>query len=141
MFSFFAEIPLFHVLNARITFGNVNKCSTEEEAKPTPAATPTSSGEDEEAAGRNATSSATTVYFLIVISDPPLFFFSSLQHCLCFQCVLQCLRCLPVTTGEEAADTRLRPTTTRSSCSTPSTRVSWSLAEPRARSELHRLYI
>lgn len=48
---FLAEIPLFHVLNARITFGNVNKCSTEEEAKPTPAATPTSSGEDEEAAG------------------------------------------------------------------------------------------
>lgn len=44
------EIPLFHVLNARITFGNVNKCSTEEEANPTPAATPTSSGEDEEAA-------------------------------------------------------------------------------------------
>uniref|UniRef100_A0A667Z5W4 Ankyrin repeat domain 13A n=1 Tax=Myripristis murdjan TaxID=586833 RepID=A0A667Z5W4_9TELE len=24
------EIPLFHVLNARITFGNVNKCSTED---------------------------------------------------------------------------------------------------------------
>ncbi|XP_059192261.1 ankyrin repeat domain-containing protein 13A [Centropristis striata] len=44
------EIPLFHVLNARITFGNVNKCSTEEEATPTPAATPTSSGEEEEAA-------------------------------------------------------------------------------------------
>lgn len=44
------EIPLFHVLNARITFGNVNKCSTEEEAIPTPAATPTSSGEDEDAA-------------------------------------------------------------------------------------------
>uniref|UniRef100_A0A8C4HL67 Ankyrin repeat domain 13A n=1 Tax=Dicentrarchus labrax TaxID=13489 RepID=A0A8C4HL67_DICLA len=44
------EIPLFHVLNARITFGNVNKCSTEEEANTTPAATPTSSGEDEEAA-------------------------------------------------------------------------------------------
>uniref|UniRef100_A0A3P9QFN9 Ankyrin repeat domain 13A n=1 Tax=Poecilia reticulata TaxID=8081 RepID=A0A3P9QFN9_POERE len=35
------EIPLFHVLNARITFGNVNKCRTEEEA----AATPTSSEE------------------------------------------------------------------------------------------------
>lgn len=35
------EIPLFHVLNARITFGNVNKCSTEEEAAPTPAGTPT----------------------------------------------------------------------------------------------------
>uniref|UniRef100_A0A7N6ANY7 Ankyrin repeat domain-containing protein n=1 Tax=Anabas testudineus TaxID=64144 RepID=A0A7N6ANY7_ANATE len=32
------EIPLFHVLIARITFGNVNKCT----------ATPTSSGEDEE---------------------------------------------------------------------------------------------
>lgn len=44
------EIPLFHVLNARITFGNVNKCSTEEEAPTTAAATPTSSGEDEEAA-------------------------------------------------------------------------------------------
>ncbi|XP_069565622.1 ankyrin repeat domain-containing protein 13A isoform X1 [Brachyistius frenatus] len=44
------EIPLFHVLNARITFGNVNKCSTEEEVNTTAAATPTSSGEDEEAA-------------------------------------------------------------------------------------------
>ncbi|KAM9743546.1 ankyrin repeat domain-containing protein 13A [Menidia menidia] len=42
------EIPLFHVLNAKITFGNVNKCSTEEEAS-TGAATPTSSGEEEEA--------------------------------------------------------------------------------------------
>ncbi|XP_038145969.1 ankyrin repeat domain-containing protein 13A isoform X1 [Cyprinodon tularosa] len=30
------EIPLFHVLNARITFGNVNKCCTEEEAAATP---------------------------------------------------------------------------------------------------------
>ncbi|XP_068617146.1 ankyrin repeat domain-containing protein 13A [Brachionichthys hirsutus] len=44
------EIPLFHVLNARITFGNVNKCATEDEAKATPAATPTTSTEDEDAA-------------------------------------------------------------------------------------------
>ncbi|XP_029961627.1 ankyrin repeat domain-containing protein 13A isoform X1 [Salarias fasciatus] len=44
------EIPLFHVLNARITFGNVNKCSTEEEVNSSAAATPTSSGEDDEAA-------------------------------------------------------------------------------------------
>ncbi|XP_053219790.1 ankyrin repeat domain-containing protein 13A isoform X1 [Podarcis raffonei] len=28
------EIPLFHILNARITFGNVNGCSTAEEASP-----------------------------------------------------------------------------------------------------------
>ncbi|XP_069475491.1 ankyrin repeat domain-containing protein 13A [Ambystoma mexicanum] len=28
------EIPLFHVLNARITFGNVNNCSTAEEISP-----------------------------------------------------------------------------------------------------------
>uniref|UniRef100_A0AAV2MSA1 Ankyrin repeat domain-containing protein n=1 Tax=Knipowitschia caucasica TaxID=637954 RepID=A0AAV2MSA1_KNICA len=39
------EIPLFHVLNARITFGNVNKCSTEDEATPTPTGTPTESSE------------------------------------------------------------------------------------------------
>ncbi|KAM3938109.1 ankyrin repeat domain-containing protein 13A isoform 2-T4 [Leptodactylus fuscus] len=35
------EIPLFHVLNARITFGNVNTCSTAEESSPTtPRGTP-----------------------------------------------------------------------------------------------------
>ncbi|XP_056384884.1 ankyrin repeat domain-containing protein 13A isoform X1 [Hyla sarda] len=35
------EIPLFHVLNARITFGNVNTCSTAEENSPTtPSGTP-----------------------------------------------------------------------------------------------------
>uniref|UniRef100_A0A3P9KZE2 Ankyrin repeat domain 13A n=1 Tax=Oryzias latipes TaxID=8090 RepID=A0A3P9KZE2_ORYLA len=44
------EIPLFHVLNAKITFGNVNKCSTEEEVTTTPAATPTSAEEEEAAA-------------------------------------------------------------------------------------------
>lgn len=41
------------MLNARITFDNVNKCSTEEEANATPAATPTSSGEEDNAGGRN----------------------------------------------------------------------------------------
>uniref|UniRef100_H3DEM4 Ankyrin repeat domain 13A n=1 Tax=Tetraodon nigroviridis TaxID=99883 RepID=H3DEM4_TETNG len=44
------EIPLFHVLNARITFGSVNKCSTDAELKTTPAGTPTPTAEDEEAA-------------------------------------------------------------------------------------------
>ncbi|XP_056140233.1 ankyrin repeat domain-containing protein 13A [Lampris incognitus] len=44
------EIPLFHVLNARITFGNVNKCSTEEPLNTSPAATPTPPGEDVDAA-------------------------------------------------------------------------------------------
>ncbi|KAM3867796.1 ankyrin repeat domain-containing protein 13A [Diretmus argenteus] len=44
------EIPLFHVLNARITFGNVNKCSTEEQVNTPPAATPTSSVDDGDAA-------------------------------------------------------------------------------------------
>ncbi|KAM3838102.1 ankyrin repeat domain-containing protein 13A-like [Diretmus argenteus] len=44
------EIPLFHVLNARITFGNVNKCSTEEQVNTPPAATPTSSIDDGDAA-------------------------------------------------------------------------------------------
>lgn len=62
------------MLIARITFGNVNKCSTEEEANTTPAATPTSSGEDEEAAGRNA-ASVTTVLNTKCISliSKPLF--------------------------------------------------------------------
>lgn len=64
--SSLAEIPLFHVLNARITFGNVNKCSTEEEVNTTPAATPTSTGEDDEAAGRNAASLTTTVHHCVL---------------------------------------------------------------------------
>uniref|UniRef100_A0A4W5KM83 Ankyrin repeat domain 13A n=1 Tax=Hucho hucho TaxID=62062 RepID=A0A4W5KM83_9TELE len=41
------EIPLFHVLNARISFGGVNKCSTGEPLDTPPsAATPTPSEED-----------------------------------------------------------------------------------------------
>lgn len=43
------EIPLFHVLNARITFGNVNKCNTGEPADTPPSAT-TPSEEDGNAA-------------------------------------------------------------------------------------------
>ncbi|KAJ8378243.1 hypothetical protein AAFF_G00244470 [Aldrovandia affinis] len=45
------EIPLFHVLNARITFGNVNKCSTAEPPEATPptaAATPTETPTEED---------------------------------------------------------------------------------------------
>ncbi|XP_036455131.1 ankyrin repeat domain-containing protein 13A [Colossoma macropomum] len=50
------EIPLFHVLNARITFGNVNQCSTEEPADAsksaaTPSPTDKSPGEGSEASG------------------------------------------------------------------------------------------
>ncbi|KAG7273139.1 hypothetical protein CRUP_034537 [Coryphaenoides rupestris] len=47
------EIPLFHVLNARITFGSVNKCTTEEQVSTPPAAlspTPSSSSSSGEAA-------------------------------------------------------------------------------------------
>lgn len=72
------EIPLFHVLNARITFGSVNKCNNEEEVNTTPAGTPTSSGEDEEAAGRIAVSITTLytvwslLYCLLVSIHPAL---------------------------------------------------------------------
>ncbi|GAA6085274.1 ankyrin repeat domain-containing protein 13A [Tachysurus ichikawai] len=48
------EIPLFHVLNARITFGNVNKCSTEEPADVSQSATtpsPTEESESSKASG------------------------------------------------------------------------------------------
>ncbi|XP_018604569.1 ankyrin repeat domain-containing protein 13A [Scleropages formosus] len=45
------EIPLFHVLNARITFGNLNKCSTEEPADSVPStAVPTPTEEDDDSA-------------------------------------------------------------------------------------------
>ncbi|XP_049326168.1 ankyrin repeat domain-containing protein 13A [Astyanax mexicanus] len=40
------EIPLFHVLNARITFGNVNQCSTDDPLDPTQtSATPSPTAE------------------------------------------------------------------------------------------------
>ncbi|KAM9446653.1 ankyrin repeat domain-containing protein 13A [Clarias gariepinus] len=42
------EIPLFHVLNARITFGNVNKCSTEEPAEASQSPTTPSPTEEKE---------------------------------------------------------------------------------------------
>lgn len=135
--SSLAEIPLFHVLNARITFGNVNKCSTEEEVNTTPAATPTSTGEDDEAAGRKAASLPTSVHHCVpkylLFCEPRPVSLSPVQLSLHFKCVPQCSRCLPVTTVEVAADTRPCPTTTRSFCSTPSIRVSWSLAESPAK--------
>ena len=52
------EIPLFHVLNARITFGSVNKCGTEEQVSTPDAVSPTPSSEGEEAAGRTAAGSS-----------------------------------------------------------------------------------
>lgn len=58
---------------------------------------------------------------------------SPVQRCLPFKCVPQCSRCPPVTTAEVAADTPPCPTTTRSFCSTPSIRVSWSPAESLAK--------
>ena len=70
-----------------------------------------------------------------VFAIPDLLNLLSIQHCLRFKCALRCLRCLSITTVAEAADTRPCPTTTRSFCSTPSIRVSWSLAQSQARSE------
>ncbi|XP_017307079.1 ankyrin repeat domain-containing protein 13A isoform X1 [Ictalurus punctatus] len=48
------EIPLFHVLNARITFGNVNKCSTEEPADASQSATTPSPTEEKESESSEA---------------------------------------------------------------------------------------
>ncbi|XP_030646882.1 ankyrin repeat domain-containing protein 13A [Chanos chanos] len=50
------EIPLFHVLNARITFGNVNKCSTDEplSASQSTASTPPTEEEEKGVAGQAA---------------------------------------------------------------------------------------
>ncbi|KAK3539308.1 hypothetical protein QTP86_034536 [Hemibagrus guttatus] len=48
------EIPLFHVLNARITFGNVNKCGTEEQADASHSAMTPSPTEDKENEGSKA---------------------------------------------------------------------------------------
>ena len=52
-----SEIPLFHVLNARITFGSVNKCGTEEQVSTPDVVSPTPSSEGEGAAGRTAAGS------------------------------------------------------------------------------------
>ncbi|XP_076855233.1 ankyrin repeat domain-containing protein 13A [Brachyhypopomus gauderio] len=58
------EIPLFHVLNARITFGNVNQCSTDEpsdgskSSTPSTCATPSPATEDADE-GREASGPAT----------------------------------------------------------------------------------
>lgn len=73
--------------------------------------------------------------YTYVIPKLFIFCFLSNQHCLCFKCALQCLRCLPAITAEEAVDTHLCPTMTKSFCSMPSIRVSWSLAESQARSD------
>ncbi|KAK1156463.1 ankyrin repeat domain-containing protein 13A-like [Acipenser oxyrinchus oxyrinchus] len=50
------EIPLFHVLNARITFGNVNKCSTGEPPESTPStSSPTEAQEEGDCAAPAST--------------------------------------------------------------------------------------
>ncbi|KAK6483572.1 ankyrin repeat domain-containing protein 13A-like [Huso huso] len=50
------EIPLFHVLNARITFGNVNKCSTGEPSESTPSTpSPTEAQEEGDSAATAST--------------------------------------------------------------------------------------
>lgn len=50
------EIPLFHVLNARITFGNVNKCSTGEPSESTPSTpSPTEAQEEGDSAAPAST--------------------------------------------------------------------------------------
>lgn len=54
MFHLSPEIPLFHVLNARITFGNVNKCGTEEQAEASNSAMTPSPTEDMESESSKA---------------------------------------------------------------------------------------
>lgn len=45
-FFFLIEIPLFHVLNARITFENVNSCRTAERTSQTVGSAQGDSGEE-----------------------------------------------------------------------------------------------
>lgn len=143
MWPSLSEIPLFHVLNAKITFGSVNKCSTEEEANTSAAATPTSTGDDE-AAGWKADGLSRIFkhkthdchFKLLNYCFFFLFFFiHPTQHHLLSRCVPRCLRYLRVITVAGEAATCLCPITMRSSYSTPSIRVSWSLVKALARSE------
>lgn len=46
IFFFLIEIPLFHVLNARITFENVNSCRTAERTSQTVGSAQGDSGEE-----------------------------------------------------------------------------------------------
>lgn len=142
MWPSLSEIPLFHVLNAKITFGSVNKCSTEEEANTSAAATPTSTGDDE-AAGWKADGLSRIFkhkthdchFKLLNCCFFFFFYIHSTQHHLLSRCVPRCLRYLRVITVAGEAATCLCPITMRSSYSTPSIRVSWSLVKALARSE------
>uniref|UniRef100_A0A8B9K6D6 Ankyrin repeat domain 13A n=1 Tax=Astyanax mexicanus TaxID=7994 RepID=A0A8B9K6D6_ASTMX len=61
------EIPLFHVLNARITFGNVNQCSTDDPLDPTQtSATPSPTAETSD---RGSEASGTSLQLTVGHAD------------------------------------------------------------------------